>query len=169
MSDLIRPLRGAFPGEAIEPDADVRAQLALLGAVGVRYGGFGLVEALGMALQLLEDPPDGNGWLVEVVSALESLTPNAATEVDVSAHLTGAKAALLFVQAFDPFGSGAGALEFRPTSGSTGSLRFAVSTVVDFCFFVIVPLVDDAFYITSDDGGGSTLLEGKVYLYGGIS
>jgi hypothetical protein len=53
MTDLIRPLRGAFPGEALEPDADIRAQLALLGAVGVRYGGMG--EATAETFRLLDE------------------------------------------------------------------------------------------------------------------
>jgi hypothetical protein len=44
--DLIRPLRGAFPGPAIEPNSSIRDQLALLGQVGVRYGGFGLAPSL---------------------------------------------------------------------------------------------------------------------------
>jgi hypothetical protein len=44
--DLIRPLRGAFPGPAIEPSRGIRDQLALLGQVGVRYGGFGLAPSL---------------------------------------------------------------------------------------------------------------------------
>lgn len=41
MADLIRPLRGAFPGPVMEPDPVVRTSLVLLGQVGVRYGGFG--------------------------------------------------------------------------------------------------------------------------------
>jgi hypothetical protein len=47
--DLIRPVRGAFPGPAIEPNSGIRDQLALLGKVGVRYGG------LGVALSLLDN------------------------------------------------------------------------------------------------------------------
>lgn len=41
-TDLQRPLRGAFPGPALEPDATVRAQLAQLGQTAVRYGAAGL-------------------------------------------------------------------------------------------------------------------------------
>jgi hypothetical protein len=44
--DLIRPVRGAFPGPAIEPNSGIRDQLALLGKVGVRYGGLGLASSL---------------------------------------------------------------------------------------------------------------------------
>jgi hypothetical protein len=44
--DLIRPVRGAFPGPAIEPNSGIRAQLALLGKVGVRYGGLGVAPSL---------------------------------------------------------------------------------------------------------------------------
>jgi hypothetical protein len=43
VADLIRPLRGAYPGAAIEPDSTIRNQLALLGQVGVRYGGVKLL------------------------------------------------------------------------------------------------------------------------------
>lgn len=38
MPDIIRTLRGAYPGPAIEPDAAKRAALLLLGSTGVRYG-----------------------------------------------------------------------------------------------------------------------------------
>jgi hypothetical protein len=44
--DLIRPVRGAFPGPAIEPNSGIRDQLALLGKVGVRYGGLGVAPSL---------------------------------------------------------------------------------------------------------------------------
>jgi hypothetical protein len=38
LADLIRRTKGAFPGPIIEPNATIRAQLALLGANGVRRG-----------------------------------------------------------------------------------------------------------------------------------
>lgn len=37
--ELVRKTRGAFPGPGLEPDPEIRAQLALLGAVPIRYGG----------------------------------------------------------------------------------------------------------------------------------
>lgn len=36
--DIIRRLRGAYPGPLLEPDAAKRAALLLLGQTGVRYG-----------------------------------------------------------------------------------------------------------------------------------
>lgn len=49
MPDLLRALRGAFPG-ALEPDASVRAQLAQLGQTGVRYGHVSLASAINYLL-----------------------------------------------------------------------------------------------------------------------
>jgi hypothetical protein len=42
VTDLIRRLRGEWPGPAVEPDADMRARLLQRGQVGVRRGGLGL-------------------------------------------------------------------------------------------------------------------------------
>jgi hypothetical protein len=132
-------------------------------------GGAAWLPGGGGGITLLEDPPIGSGWLVEVVADLTALTPGVATEVDISAHLTGAKIAFLLVAIYDITNPTLGGVELRPAPTSA-PLPIVADLSQSFIggIPVSLPVINDAFYVTVNDGGGATIVEGKIYLYGGM-